>query len=494
MPPQQQVAAPTEWTLDQFYGGISDSEKLLVRSAYYQEKEYHFFFGQNANILGDPGQVTIQPAAVKESGSTITALPKWIVSGNPFDTNTYIYDAAGNIYKRTSAGAYSLLRAVSNSVGQGLGVYNDYLYYVQNTQVGRYGPLSGSPTFTDAWQTGLTDTSALGFAPVKEGSTGLSIGHGNNLAFWDGTVWTLAKLVLPPQCKIRSLEEIDEYVVMGVVTNTSYQSGNQGYLFFWDGVSQQFNYNTPMDGGVGALLNNKNRLLTSAGQAGYLFVDSQPAKKLGKVTKLKAKSYAEVYPGAVTNYQELACLGLAANTDSTDLVQGVYQWGARSDAYPEGFNMAYTLSTGHTTSISIGALCGIGNVLLVGWQDGASFGIDKIDRTGSPYATATIESTIIDDKHPAWEKQALTINVTHLPLKANETIQLGYKIDRATSYTLSTANSTVGSVVTKLSFTAIATRFHEFQFEAILGATGSTAPYVTSMGLTYNALNEEGNY
>jgi hypothetical protein len=429
---------------------------------YYQEKEYHFYFGQNLNILNDPGQATIQPATAKESGTTITALPKWIVSGAPYDTNTYIYDAAGNIYKRTSGGVYSLLRAVSNSVGQGMEVYNDYLYYTQNTQIGRYGPLSSSPTFTDAWQTGLTDTSAQGFGP--------------------------------PQTKIRALASLDEYLVIGTVTNTNYQNGNIGYMFFWDGVSAQFNYNTPMDGGIGALLNNKNRLLSLAGQAGYLFIDSQPAKKLAKISKIKAKHYSEVYPGAVTNFQELACIGISANTDSPDVVQGVYQWGSRSDAYPEGLNMAYTLSTGHTASIKIGALCGIGNTLLIGWQDGANFGIDAVSRTGNFYPLATLEGTLVDDKQPAQEKKALTAFVTHLPLATGEGIRIGYKIDRAANYTMSSMNTTVGSIVTKLPIPTSSNRFHNIQIMAELTSPGTTAPTVDYVGLTYDALNDESNY
>lgn len=481
-----------QWIIDQFYGGINDSEKSLVRSTSYQEKDYHFGAAQNGNILTDTSQFTTQPGAVKESGTIITDLPKWIVSGAPYDTNTYAIDASGNIYKRTSAGTWSSIRAVSNCKGQGLEVFNDYLYYTQNTQIGRYGPLSGSPAFTDNWQTGLTDTSGLGFAPIKQFSTGFVVGHGSTISFYDDSVWTLAKLTLPPGVKMRSLERLDEYVVMGTVANNSIQNGGLGYLFLWDGVSQTFNYYTMMDGGVNATLNNKNRLISVAGAGGQLYVDQSPAKKLAKIPKLKAVNYLAVYPGAVCNFQELATIGIAGESDSTDIVRGVYQWGARSDAYPEGLNMAFTLSSGNITSSTIGALCSIGNALLVGWKDGTAQGVDIIARTANPYPTSTLESVLLDDGRPADDKLMMTIKATHLPLVSGESIQLGFQFDRSGAYTMSIANSTVGSIVTTLPVPR--GRHKVAKVMAQLNSATATAPTVTSLGAALDDLVAEESY
>lgn len=482
--------ADKDYHISHFYGGISDSEKSMNGP---MAPEFRFGAAKNLNVLNDPGQATLQPAAVKESGSTITALPKWIVPGDPWDTNTYIYDASGNIYKRTSGAVYSSLRAVASSVGQGMDVYNDYLYYTQNTQIGRYGPLSSAPGFTDNWQTSLNDSSGLGFAPVKAFPQGLAVGHGNKVALWDGTVWTVDKLVLPPEVKIRAFAQMDEYLVIGTTTNNTFQSSHTGYLFFWDGISSQFNYYTKVDGGVGALLNNKNRLMTAAGQAGYIYLDSQPMKKLTRIPKLKGSKYVEIYPGAVTNYQELACFGVAANTDSTDVVEGVYQWGARADQYQEGLNMSNTISTGNITSIKIGALCGSGNNLLIGWQDGSNYGVDLVSRTANPYATGSLETTIIDDGRPDQEKLPRTLVATHFPLAAGESITLGQKVNRASSYTMDSANTTVGSVETTLPLTGV-TRFQEAQAIVQLATSGSTSPTLTSIRYDYDDLSEERPY
>src|SRR5260370_3416723 len=140
------------FNINEFAAGFSISDKKGPAGS--------FFFAQNLDIYTDPNAISLNPKTIKEAGSTFTALPKWIVSGTPFDTNTYFYDNGGNIIKRTSGAVYSNIRAVASSLGQGLelhsdGAGQDYLYYTQNSQIGRYGPLDGSPAFTDNWQTGL---------------------------------------------------------------------------------------------------------------------------------------------------------------------------------------------------------------------------------------------------------------------------------------------------------------------------------------------------
>ena len=75
----------------------------------------------------------------------------------------------GNFYKRTSAGSYSLLRSIANNSGNGLGYFaeDDYIYYPGDKVIGRYGPISGTPTFVDDFlgaQGGVpTNTASIDF-------------------------------------------------------------------------------------------------------------------------------------------------------------------------------------------------------------------------------------------------------------------------------------------------------------------------------------------
>src|SRR6266403_761760 len=152
------------------FGGISIAKKVGQQGS--------FQFGTHLDITSDPNEIKLNLTGTKKSASVVVGLVKWIVDGTPFDTNRYAYDDAGNIYKIDSSDTFTLLRTVASSVGQGMEVQNDYLYYTQNTQVGRYGPLSGAPTFTDNWQTGLNSTASSAFAPITVLNDRLIIGHG----------------------------------------------------------------------------------------------------------------------------------------------------------------------------------------------------------------------------------------------------------------------------------------------------------------------------
>jgi len=96
-------------TFDSFSGGLSDGNRIGVSGS--------FLFGQGLNFKDNPDQITANKAAVKNSGTTVTDLVKWISNDG---TTTYFYGDAGKIYKRTSGGTWSLLRTVANSGGQGL--------------------------------------------------------------------------------------------------------------------------------------------------------------------------------------------------------------------------------------------------------------------------------------------------------------------------------------------------------------------------------------
>lgn len=127
-----------------FDGGIAD----FIRA---NTIPHAFAFSQSIDIRSDPYTITVLPRTMKESGSIVTGLPKWEQTYLTSSVS-YIYDDAGNLYARTSAGSYSLLRAVGASHGNGL-VYSGedgYLWYALDKVIGRYGPLlSSTPTFVD---------------------------------------------------------------------------------------------------------------------------------------------------------------------------------------------------------------------------------------------------------------------------------------------------------------------------------------------------------
>lgn len=129
-------------SFNRFIGGIADYSREGIPDSHA--------FSRAVDFRNNPQSLTLLPVAVKESGSVITDLPKW---GEVYNTNltAYIYGNTGNLYSRTSAGSHTFLRQVASSHGNGL-VYSaedDFLYYSSDKLIGRYGPLAGTPTFTD---------------------------------------------------------------------------------------------------------------------------------------------------------------------------------------------------------------------------------------------------------------------------------------------------------------------------------------------------------
>lgn len=604
-----------------FGGGIAESEKTGIKGSFY--------FAQNLDIYSDVGQIKLNPKTIKDSGSTVTNLIKWIAPATPYDTNIYFYDAAGNIYKRTSGGSWSVDRSgatIGNgAAGQGMEMYNDYLYYATSTTIGRKGLLDGSPSFNDDflsdavnnldqsattssqtytlptsiseaatalktftptvdpikeidvllaakgtgnWTLTLHDAAnnVIGTATVANGSlvsggsyqpfifstplriltghayhfhltstvadgtvtTGVAsdlstvsyreyfgiliadtnfhpiltfgakicIGNERYLAVWDEATYSANKLVFPPGFKVRALALVDEYIAISVWRGSAIYSSEESYVFLWDGSATTYNYDIKSDeGAIGAMCNSQNRLCSVVGSSGALFMDYAPFQQVGsliKTRKLAFNNYVEIYPGAITNWKNQILFGVAAATDSTTLVEGVYQL----DGEPNNdiMNMGYTISTGNTQNVSIGAVRGIGNQLFIAWKDtnsGTVYGVDQVLQTNNPFATGSMEFLIFDNGVPMMEKLADIIKVAHLPLNSGESVTPGYRIDRAASYTLGDiTNQAVNDTNTSQPVPVADTRFHEFQFEVVLGA-GTTTPTVTGISLKYDDLIPE---
>lgn len=487
-PDQQQDESEKQWVIDQFYGGISDSEKQIVRTTYLLEKQYQFYFAQNVDILNDAGWATLNRATVLDSPSgLITALPKWIVSGQPYTSNIYIYCADGKMFSRDSNGKYTFLFKAQDSQGNGLGMWRGYLYYTTNSSVGLYGPIANPTTQNDAYlATSFNNTSNTGLAPISTLLPFVAIGHGSNLGKFDGTNWTPNILTVPDGSYVRSMDTANQMLAIGTASGQGTLSTNLGYVFFWDGANYTYNNFVVADGGVDVLLNNKNRLLTLVGTTKGLYTDASPFQKLQSFPKLRSNDTIQVLPGGATNYGGLAYFGVANTTTSSVLQQGVYHWGNRNENYPEGMNFDYTISTGNTTNISIGAVYATGSQLFIGWQDNntGTYGVDVVSNSNPYYTSGSLEGVIVDDMRPVDDKNGLTIKCSHLPLKSGEGIQLAFKVNRG-SYILSTVNNTVGSVYTKFPIIDDYAQFKEIQAKVILSSTGATSPTVTTLGIAY---------
>lgn len=134
-------------THNRFYGGISPYKKISTVEGGIAQAQ----FMSGLNIHEDPSEA-VSPHGVSEPFTALTGYGKWIVTGSPYDTNKYIITSDAKIYSLdTTDVTLSLLRTITDfdPTGQGLAVFDDYLYYATATTIGRYGKLSGTPAFND---------------------------------------------------------------------------------------------------------------------------------------------------------------------------------------------------------------------------------------------------------------------------------------------------------------------------------------------------------
>lgn len=468
------------------YGGISVSKKIGQQGS--------FRFGRHLNIIDDPNDLTLFITGTKDSGSTVTGLIKWIVDATPYNTKRYFYDENGKIYEE-NAGVWTVLRTVSDSHGQGLAVHDDYLYYTQNTRIGRYGPLSGIPGFTDNWQTGLNNTSTSKFAPIIVLNDRMIVGHGNNVAIWDGAVWTRAALTLPGELNVRALTLHDNYVIIGAWRGNAVTDSEDGYIYTFDGLSDTFNESFPTNGGLNAMQFYRNKLISIHGHQGYIYTEAAPfTKDIPKIPGVGKQQHLEVFPGAMTTWKELVLFGIS-DTNSPDVVRGVYWFGAQSALFHDALNFMLTISTGNAGSgVQIGAVKGIGNDLYVAWRDVDNYGVDKLDENSSYAQSGTYESLLVDDQRPGEEKRMEAVVVHHLPLVLGESVSIAYKKERATAWSTgddAVSNSEVGSTETKLYINPEQQQFREFEWRTTLAGDGNSTPTVVQQKPIYDDLREE---
>lgn len=566
--------------------------------------------------------MTLMPALAKVSGSTVVDLVKWAESGTPWDTNKYFYGDAGNLYKETSGGVWSVDRTVSGGAGQGLLAFDNYLYYSTATTLGRKGPLDNSPSFNDdflsdgtteldqsldtsgntysltnainegathrqtftptrdplrtiqilvankgtgdwtvtvhdasnntvgtvttvnASVTGSTDNSFTFSTPLRliigndyhfhvtsSNSTGtvttttasdletvdfhtyfgilisdtqwhpminhlnfLVIGNERYLAVWDQATYNPNQITFAPGFKVRALTIWKEFVVAACWRGSSVDAVEEGRLYYWDGISDTFNWYETINLGLpNALHTTKNRVFGIYGSRGMMHLHNEPFKKLQEAPYLGRGKKVEVYPGGITEWQGKTYLGLAGSTDDgTTLQQGIYEFGNRTDDLPEALTLGMTISTGTTTSTSmkIGCVKAFGVDMYVGWKDGSTYGVDKVSETSSAATSGSYEQLIYDAQAPQSTHVPVKVVISFLPLVSGESVTPKYRLNRAASWTSGDTVSTVGEVRAELILDIVG-RTKEIEYGFDVASSNGTFPTITGVFFMVNNLEEE---
>ncbi len=425
-----------------FSGGLSDSLNIGVKNSFYE--------GVGLDIHSNPGILKVNQKLTKESGTTVLGFIKCKVQGS--DGSTYFGDDLGKIYKRTSAGSWSVVYTDPGADPiLGISEFNGYFYWATYNKLHRMvitGNWAGDvandwATFTNA------DTAYHPMIPV---GLLLFIGDGRAIASVDDTGTFTANgtpdqtfISLPFGYRARCFYQYDIDLLIGTWISSAI---NKARVFRWDTVSASYMSSDDIDeAGVNAFIPIGNSVFAQCGSSGnFYFYDGQnlsepPAKKLRGT--YSPTSYMNIYPEAVANLKGLQIFGVS-NGLGNPCKEGVYSLGRYDKNYPLALNLENPISLNVTEDVEIGVVHAIGSDLLVGWKQGSatpySYGVDKLDYTAkypSPYITTI---NLAPDRYVSKSFKKYIVSYKSKP--AGTDIALSYLKNMATPVTLTLRDKT----------------------------------------------------
>lgn len=456
------------------------------------------------------GQTYAVPVAISESATNrqtfvptrdpVASFQVYIVAKGTGNWTITLHDADNNVLGNSTVANASLSNGALNTftladpARDQIG--NSYHFHVTSTiadgtlRTGTLNDLETS-TFNEFFDI-LISTD---FHPIEGLINGIVIGNDNYLAFWDGAVYNPNQIQLEDGYQVRSETSLDEFIVAGAWRGESEDSFEDAKLFFWDGIQSAFNFSIPITAGLpNALHSSKNRLIGCYGSRGGLYLNYTPFQLLRELPKLADGEIITIPPGAITEYLGRTMIGFSYFSDSDQIgaEKGVYDWGNKSDEFPEAFNFSYTISSGITsgTDLYIGMTKAMGQDLYIGVQSDTDYWVDKTNPQNDPFTTGEFYTLIFDNDQPQKPKYADMLVVEFEPLASGESITPKYAIDAnaySNTFTLGTSITTVGATEAVFS---IGKRFQNISFGFDV-ATVNTYPKITGVYLLLDTLEAE---
>jgi len=324
-------------------------------------------------------------------------------------------------------------------------------------------------------------------------------GNGNYLSVWEplsdvptNAEWLRHRLTFPSGLEVCGLAVFNEYLAIACEqrSTSALVSNQQGYIFFWDGLSTTYNYYIKVpEGSPYSIHEYKNILYYFAGGAWYGYANAAPVKiRTMPNTDSEFTDTVDqtiVYPNMATVRKGVHLFGFPSQTTNQTIEHGVYSYGAIDKNFPEAFGFSYPISTGTllnngTNNLKIGMVKNFADMLHISWQDGTSYGVDIVDNSSDPQAATVWQGLTFDNGQRTKLKTGVELSVLFGSLQANETVQLGYSIDGG-AYVY-------GPVVTsgQIATLKINKRFYYISTRVLLGS-GTTTTEVNCVTLIFNS-------
>jgi len=319
------------------------------------------------------------------------------------------------------------------------------------------------------------------------------VGNGRYVGKYEATLYESNKIVLAAGYRVRCFAYWREYLAIGVMKGNNIYDFDNGRIYFWDGYSPTFNFFIDVpEGGINAMLGSRGKLYIWAGYKNQLLIyeGGDSAQKLKDMPKMENTKYSEIYPQAVTMWQSLLRYAAAGNGDSTAVQKGVYTYGGTNLRYPDILTYDYPISTGNYTgtTLKVGCITVVNKKLLIGWQDGISYGVDYVDTSNAPFTSSMVEFLVNDD-NAAWkENELVEIDVNFDALTNGQDISQRYALEGSINFTSNSDTTAIGDTVSRMLVSN--GRYHEFQVG--IDITSSTSsPVIKNVLAVHNTLDTE---
>jgi len=463
--------------INNFSGGMTLNEKM--------GREDQFHIGKGLDFFSKLGYLTAGYAWRNMSYNASESLPAqfpWMLFANK-DSKNYFGGDDNKIY-RQKADDNTVIELANTALAsiRGMAEYKDYLYYAQDTNLGRF---NFDATWTNNWQTLNTTT----YHPMVVMALKLWIGNGQYVAMYDGTTWNNNVLDLDTGWAIRCLAPFGTFLAVGA------NFGNvKGKIFLWNRTDASWNEEIDIpENSVQAMIYYAGYLWIWAGTSANLYVVAEGTRKAVKIFSFVRENPQQdliVYPGAVAIRKGAIYFGLS-NVDSTSKAKnpsGVYSFPYE----PSEFKLNIPLRVSdYNEKIQGLAIMGTTNTLYVSYRNEVSVGAEynnlKREKTideSAPYSsTAEYESRQFrspKNKKILTEKCGITCD----PLPAGVNLSLYYKKDNEADWTAIFSDFNTANAIEKKVDKRIECFNIKFKLELRGSITTSNRPFVESIYAT----------
>jgi len=360
-----------------------------------------------------------------------------------------------------------------------------------------------------------------GLHPMAQFLQYVCIGNERYLSVWEpladepsNAEWLRHRLDFGAGYEVCGVTPTDEYLVIAVERRSSDSARDfqEGRLFFWDGLSEAFNFSIEIqEGSPESLYTSQNNVYMIINGALYVWAGGKSIIKLRTLlnTDTEFTSISDttrVYPNMMAVRRNVLVFGYPSITGSLTMEHGVFSYGAVDKNFPQSFGYNYNISTktrlyDGSNDLRLGCVRSFGDSLYISWRDdseqaGFRYGLDVVDNSSLPASEGSWEARIYDGQAVFKNKAANDFKLTCKAIPDGVRLKMKYKIDRGSWVYPDEGVLTAGDTYKVAS---IGKRNHEVQVGYDWDTPDTTAPatepfVVTGIALDVNLLSNESPF